>query len=290
MRWRLAKKGLTLGMPFLYGRFMSTTLAGHYPGSKGRLFPQVWELVPPHRHHVVLFGGIGAELCAKPRPSYQETMIDRNDDVINAFRVLRDRQEEVISVLEWHMFSERDFKEQVQLLRTDEPDQLKRATAFFLVAMQSTGVHDPTCPVYQSWRFCRAKHRNTQGWVKIRQRLAVVAQRFRAVQLPDSGRDWSWAVATCDSEDTLFTADPPYILSTLRSATKLYKYEMTDYQHEELLLGLRKVKGFALVFGFDHKLYRTLLYDWNMMRFPQVLTMSPKETRPVREHLVWRNW
>jgi site-specific DNA-adenine methylase len=253
-------------------------LAGKYPGSKARLFPTVWELVPPHRHHVVLFGGIGAELCAKPVASFLETVIDKKDD------------ERIIKELEHHMFSEADFFEQCHLLRSDEPDKFKRAVAFFLVAMQSRGMHDPTCPVYQTWSLSMKSHRNTQCWVRIRERLAAVARRFREVQLPDSGRDWSWAVDKCDSEETVFTADPPYMLDTVNSETRLYTYTMTDAEHEFLLLRLRKIKGFAMVFHYDHPLYRTLLADWNLLPFPQVVSMSPKNKRPVRDTLVWRNW
>jgi hypothetical protein len=80
------------------------------------------------------------------------------------------------------------------------------------------------------------------------------------------------------------------MLDTLNSSTRLYTYSMTDAEHEHMLLRLRNIKGFAMVFHYEHHLYRTLLSDWNMMRFPQVISMSPRSKRPVRDTLVWRNW
>jgi DNA adenine methylase len=264
--------------------------AGKYPGSKARLFPTVWQMVPPHRHHAVLFGGIGAELCAKPAPSYLETLCDKNDDVINAFRVLREREEEVIGRLELHMYSEAEFNEQAAVLRSAEPDPLRRAIAFFLVAMQSRAFHDPTVDAYQTWAFSMKAHRDTQSWARIRERLSAVARRFREVQLPDSGRDWSWAVDHCDGYDVVFTADPPFMADTLNCSTPLYRHNMTDAEHERMLMRLRRIDGYAMVFHYWHPLYCDLLRDWSVVRVPTVVSMSPASRRPVKDTLVWVNW
>ena len=42
-----------------------------------------------------------------------------------------------------------------------------------------------------------------------------------------------------------------------------YRKEMEDKDHEELLEALKAHKGPAIISGYDSKLYRDMLKDWN---------------------------
>jgi len=66
-------------------------------------------------------------------------------------------------------------------------------------------------------------HETWRGWVLFC--LGLIA-------FPSPAKEWSWGIDTFDREDTFFSADPPYMLDTLHSGTKLYTYSMTQKEHE----------------------------------------------------------
>ena len=56
-------------------------------------------------------------------------------------------------------------------------------------------------------------------------------------------------------------ADPPYLTSTRKR--NIYKYEMTDQEHEELLKVLLAHKGSVIISGYDNEMYNEYLKSWN---------------------------
>jgi len=66
--------------------------------------------------------------------------------------------------------------------------------------------------------------------------------------------------------DTFVYMDPPYMLST-RKGGKIYKHEMTDNDHEELLAMATTAKFNCMISCYDNDLYKDLLKDWNKHSF-----------------------
>ena len=65
-----------------------------YAGGKQLIADRVIELLQPHDHYIEPFFGSGAVLFAKS-PSRLETVNDLDDRLVNFWRVLRDRPEEL---------------------------------------------------------------------------------------------------------------------------------------------------------------------------------------------------
>ncbi len=65
-----------------------------YPGSKQRLAPWIIEHMPEHHSYLEPYFGGGAILFNK-EPSRIETINDLDDDVVNLFRVIREKKEEL---------------------------------------------------------------------------------------------------------------------------------------------------------------------------------------------------
>jgi DNA adenine methylase len=61
-----------------------------------------------------------------------------------------------------------------------------------------------------------------------------------------------------DTVDTTFYIDPPYVLDT-RKQKKYYAVEPGDEWHRELVEILLNVKGYVVLSGYDHEVYRPLL-------------------------------
>ncbi len=54
--------------------------------------------------------------------------------------------------------------------------------------------------------------------------------------------------------------NPPYILST--RSKRIYKHEMTEEDHIELLEVLKQHKGPVMISGYDHEIYNSMLDRW----------------------------
>ena len=66
-----------------------------YYGGKWNLAPWIISFFPPHKNYVEPCGGAASVLLQKPR-SPLETYNDFDGNVVNFFRVLRDRPDELI--------------------------------------------------------------------------------------------------------------------------------------------------------------------------------------------------
>jgi len=84
---------------------------------------------------------------------------------------------------------------------------------------------------------------------------------------------------------TLIYLDPPYLMSTRRSKEKLYKHELTDEQHVELLHAIKSLKCMVMISGYISELYATELAKWRTDSL-RVITRGGK---PAIEYL-WLNF
>lgn len=75
---------------------MNTLL--NYPGDKWGMAKYIVGLMPKHRSYVEPFFGSGAVLFNKP-PSAIETVNDIDGDIVNFFRVLRERPDELAEAI-----------------------------------------------------------------------------------------------------------------------------------------------------------------------------------------------
>ena len=87
------------------------------------------------------------------------------------------------------------------------------------------------------------------------------------------------------SSDTLIYCDPPYVRSSRRSPRDLYKFEMTDKQHLELLNLLDSLDCLVIISGYYSDLYDQRLRGWRMHYFQT----STHGGTPATEFL-WMNY
>jgi DNA adenine methylase len=82
----------------------------------------------------------------------------------------------------------------------------------------------------------------------------------------------------------LVYCDPPYLHET-RKQKKLYRFEMSDAQHQELLRILCQLPARVMISGYTSPMYRAALATWNTISY-QTMTRSGK---PATETL-WFNF
>lgn len=91
-----------------------------------------------------------------------------------------------------------------------------------------------------------------------------------------------------DSKDTLFYLDPPYVADT-RVAKKVYKHEMADEKHIEMVDKLLEVKGKVILSGYDNEIYERLVDEgWDKFILGEYVKRSGKGSKG--EEMIWKNY
>lgn len=80
-----------------------------YPGAKNRLATWICGYIPKHDVYLEPFAGSLAVLLNKQR-SHIETVNDIDEEIVNFFRILRDRSGELERVIEFTPFSRSEYK------------------------------------------------------------------------------------------------------------------------------------------------------------------------------------
>ena len=205
-----------------------------YPGSKWAIAEWIISHFPEGYERMVYlepFTGSGAVFFNK-RPGAVETINDLDGDIVNLFRVLRERSEDLKRALELTPYSREEYD------RSFEPceDSLEQARRYMVRTTQAIGAKlDGKC----GWR--NHKQMKIGGtackWGGITATIDEVASRLRGntthlVQIEHM--DALRMIERYDNPDVLMYLDPPYVRSTRRSG-RLYNHEMTDDDHMRML-------------------------------------------------------
>lgn len=243
-----------------------------YHGAKWRIASWVIENLPPHKHYLEPFFGSGAVFfCKEPAPI--ETINDIDGRVVNFFRVLRERPDELIQALALTPWSRRECEE------GGEPssDPLEDARRFAVRCWQARASRIIGSSGWQ--------HRIAGGypdvalWAKLPDRLRAVTARLARAQI--ECRPAVDVIAQYNHRDVLIYADPPYLLG-LRG--RAYTHEMTDEDHVRLLEVLMQHKGPVVLSGYRSELYMDTLKGWQHKTRETIALMGARRTE-----VLWLN-
>ena len=243
-------------------------------------------LLPPAHHYCEPFGGSAAVLLNRP-PAPVETYNDIDGEVVNFFRVLRDRAEDLLKAIALTPFSREEFELAVSLPEEDISD-LERARRFFVRARQTrTGLAQTA--TLGRWANCKnTSRRGMSGvvsrWLGSVEMLPEIAERLLRVQIEN--RPAIEVIKLYDSPQTLFYCDPPYVPGT-RGDRRAYGFEMNEEAHRELAYVLHQCRGKAAVSGYRCRLMDELYGDWRRIDAPVKTCHSVKEPR---QEALWMNY
>lgn len=242
--------------------------------------------LPVCHHYCEPYAGSAAVLLNR-MPSPVETYNDLDGELVNFFRVLRERKAELIEAIGLTPFSREEFY--VACQTPSEPvSDFERARRFFVRARQvRTGLAQTAS--LGRWANCKNTTRAGMSgvvsrWLGSIESLPEIANRLLRVQIEN--RPALEMIGLYDDAGTLFYCDPPYAHTT-RGDSKAYGFEMTDDQHRSMALALRQIKGRAAVSGYASDLYDELFEGWRVIRAPEKHCHSVKQTR---RELLWVNF
>jgi len=217
------------------------------------LIKKLLEYVPYHEYYLEVFGGSAALLFAKESVG-SEVYNDIDGDLVNLFRVIRDHFDEFYRKVALTPYSREEYLFCSQSYK-DSEDPIERARRFFVAIRQSFNGNPEA-----GWRYSlRIKKRgflaSVSSWLSALEELPYAYMRLIHVQIEnlhwrecmEKYNDWEWA--------GFFYLDPPYLPETRREP-KVYKFEMTRKDHEELVEWLlTKSKTKVMLSGYDNDLY-----------------------------------
>jgi len=214
-------------------------------------------LFPPHKHYCEVFFGGGSLFFAK-QPSLIETINDRDSEVVNFFRVLRDENKckEFYRTVNLIPYAREEYNYFIQHSSTDP---IERAIAFFVIHRLSHGGKGK----YGGFGFVRTRtHRGmaatVSSYLSTIDRLPEISLRLRQAQIENL--DFEQCMRNVDSPDTFFFCDPPYLPETRKGGQ--YNIEMTEDDHKRFLNLCTKLSGKILICGYPNDLYDEVLKSW----------------------------
>lgn len=249
-----------------------------YPGAKWSMASKIISFFPKHKGYLEPYFGSGGVLFTKEKCQL-ETINDIDGEVINFFQVLKNDYKQLKIDLE-HTPYARDIYTNIQSWQPIT--KIERAYKFFIISWMSHGGYQPTGR--SGWSHSKNPVGPNKATIfkNIVDNLEQFAERLREVQIENTNA--LDLIKTHDFKDTLVYLDPPYVTETRKP--NLYKYEMTDEKHEELLnivLDMKNAK--VIISGYDNGLYNSLLKNWNKRTFSAVDGKGNQ-----KQEVVWFNY
>ncbi len=223
-----------------------------YPGGKWRIAEWIISHLPAHKVYCEPFFGGGGVFFNK-EPSYIETINDLNGDIVNLFKVIRERPEELAAVLEFTPYARDEYK----ACAAPTTDEIERARRTLVRHHQSFGT---TNSGLNTWRNSQTANspRCAATWGALPETVMQICKRLKMAQIENV--DALVLIERYNDPDTLLYLDPPYLQNTRKR--NIYKCEMTDMQHIELLELVKQSKSKVCLSAYDNELYNEQLKGW----------------------------
>jgi DNA adenine methylase len=256
-------------------------------GGKTYLARRIVALMPRHLHYVEPFAGGLAVLLAKDPEGVSEVVNDLDGDLSNFWQVMKDVDafERFRRVVEAVPFSEAEWRSAGDQLA--DPDPVRRAVAFFIRVRQSLAGRMDTFASLSRTRTRRGQNEQTSAWTTAVQGLPAVRDRLLRVVILNAPA--VEVIRSQDGPETLFYCDPPYYHPT-RTAKAVYRHEMTEADHRELLRLLRTVRGKVMLSGYPSELYGRELAGWHRVEFDLPNNAAGGKAKGRETEVVWANF
>jgi len=250
-----------------------------YPGSKWSLASWIVSHFPQHHSYLEPFFGSGAVLFTKPRSNI-ETVNDLDSDIINLFRWIQENPDRLAKRIRWTPYAREVYDRAFEMQQTDP---LLRAADFCVRMMQGHGFR--TTGEKVGWKNDvqgRERAYAAKAWMDMPDTIFQAAERLRGVQIEHTPA--VKLIRRFNFPNVLIYCDPPYLRAT-RHMKKLYRHEMTDDDHVELLDALKSHQGPVLISGYASEMYDSELNGWC-----KETTTTTDQTSRVRQEILWMNF
>ena len=263
-----------------------------YFGGKWNMGKTITALIPETDVFVDVFGG-GCNIILSKNPSKVEVYNDLNGNLTNLFDAFRDenRFEKLYKRVYSTPYSLIEFERAVKIIKNEiEHDEDDSAWAAYVYFNQcSMGL--PNKLRKTGWeRRIAGSNKKFKTWVKKIGLFDEYHLRLKNIVIENS--DFRKIISFYDGDNVSFYCDPPY-LSATRITKNVYAAELTCFDHEELINLLLNIKGYAVLSGYQNKIYRLLEENgWERKEFSSFAycsTLNKFVNIDKRVECVWLN-
>lgn len=234
-----------------------------YFGGKTRQLDWLKDHLPIGRYHFV-DGLCGSGSVALNVDYPLITVNDLNDDIINLFFQLRNREHEFIELIKRTPYSKHEY---YQCCEPTE-DDLERARRTFVRAMQGFAGNGSQND-HKAWgreiKIQDSDCYRVTTWNKRINQLPELIDKLRSFQIENM--NVLELIEKYDRPSTIIYLDPPYVRAT-RADRKRYRFEMTDNDHIDLADKANACECMVAVSGYYSDLYAELFPagKWNLIK------------------------
>ena len=246
-----------------------------YPGGKWNLAEWIISFMSSHTTYLEPFFGSGAVFFRKP-PSNVETINDISGNVVNLFRIIRERPDELAALIEMTPWARDEYYASYE----KTGDEMEDARRFLVRCWQGTGANLNSRTGWRHHATSVPFANNTVAWNRVSKIIIKATDRLKNVQIEN--KPALEIIKSYNAPGVLIYADPPYPLNT-RSG-KMYAHEMTDADHIGLLEALDAHPGPVLLSGYACEMYDNRLKHWR-----RETKKAQAEKGQVRTEILWIN-
>jgi DNA adenine methylase len=260
-------------------------IAFNYFGGKFTRLDELYSEFPTDFTHLIdLFGG-SFTVSLNYKGNVIKTANELNTDITNFFEVLRNNQDELITLLLKTPCSETEYNNAWEI----SENKIEQARRFYIRVRQSffgLGAQQKNKGFHLAKKHVNASGGETVSrWnnaiIKLYQVADVIRTNFQIIN-----SSYDSCIDRLDFDKAFFYADPPYSKESRKSFND-YKFEFSNEDHFNLSEKLHSIKGLAMVSGYDCGLMNELYKDWRKVKF----TVKKNNIRSgdVQE-VVWMNY
>lgn len=245
-----------------------------YHGGKFRLASWIVDHLPPHRLYVEPMCGSAAVLMAKPR-SEGEVLADLDGEVVNVFRVLRDRRlgAELQRLIRLTPYAQAEFLSAYKPA-ADPVERARRTIVRSFMGHGSGAAGSARRHGFRRGKLTNRVRTPAADWATYPDAIAAFVERLAGVVVEEG--DALETIRRYDGPDVLCFVDPPYLLST--RGEKRYRCEWGEAEHVELASVLHGIRGMAVLSGYPSRLYEDLYRGWGRVECDAMDASSTRRT------------
>jgi site-specific DNA-adenine methylase/DNA modification methylase len=244
-----------------------------YPGGKWPIRHEIVNCFPKHTTYVDVFGGSASILITKEQ-SKGEVFNDKNELIINFFRVVKHRPAELAERARHWIHSRKLWEE----LRDGPPptDEIEKAFRIWALLVDSFGSRG------RNFGTAREAIRSV---THARIYLNLVADRFKDVHV--ECLDFAKCIKMYDAKDTLHYCDPPY--RNTKGGNSNYDL-LTDEQWVELRDTAKRIKGKFLLSSNADEFVVKLFKGFHIREIDVRVTLPRKKGDNFRKEVLISNY
>lgn len=224
-------------------------------GGKHILAKKIISIMPEHHCYVEVFGGAGWVLFKKPL-SKVEAWNDLNSDLVDLFRVVRNRLDRFKRRQQYLLASREEYSAFQKAIKEGKfRDDVDRAIAFYYCIKNSFG-----SGILTGWAYSPTRPPRYRGGLD---HLDEARDRLKSVYIENQTYDR--LIPKWDRKDTLFYCDPPYVVCLeTPGARGYYQCTFTLKDHTKLRDILKRIRGKFILSYDDNPIIRTLYRRFNL--------------------------